>query len=190
MTEKKGLHPALAFALMLAMLSCALFYGAQRHWKGERALVEAEAFVLQEAMDARVETAHNLLTVAYRHMEKDDALCASVSGDLAAMKNASLPLSTRAAACENFIDDAKALLAALAQKDSVINDSRDHMYATLMLPQAVETCQDRSVIEQYDQCAAAFNDGLQGSFSGLLARLSGIGAAERIAADTAVSNVQ
>lgn len=180
MTQKKGLHPAIAFVLMLLMLSCALLYGAGKHWRGERAIVEVEAYMLEEAMDVRTETAYNLLTVAYRHMQKDDALCTAVSGNLSVMKNTALPLADRAAACEDFIKNAEALLAALAQKESVIADSRDHMYATLMLPQAVETCQDYSALAAYDRYAEEFNDGLNGSFSGLLARISGVDAAERL----------
>lgn len=180
MTAKKGLHPAIAFVLMLAMLACALLYGANKHWQGERAIVEAEAGTLQEAMDVRVETAHNLLTVAYRHMPKDDALIAAVSDDLAAMKNAASPLALRNAACEQFIKDAQALLSTLAQKNTVIADSRDHMYATLMLPQAVEMCQDQSAMTQYEYCASEFNSGLYGSFSGFLARLCGIKPAEEL----------
>lgn len=180
MTAKKGLHPAIAFVLMLLMLCCALLYGANRHWTGERAIVEAEATGALLAIDVRVETAHNLLTVAYRHLPKDDALCASVSGSLAVMKNTALPLAQRAAACEDFIRHAETLLSALAQKESVMGDSRDHMYATLMLPQAVETCEDYSALATYDHYAAEFNDGLYGSFSGLLARISGVDAAERL----------
>lgn len=185
MTAKKGMHPAIAFVLMLLMLTGALLFGANKHWKGERAIVEAEATGALKAIDVRVETAHNLLTVAYRHLPKDDALITAVGGGLAVMKNSALPLADRVAACDAFITDAQALLAVLAQQESVIADSRDHMYATLMLPQTVEMCEERTMLDTYDYYAAEFNEGLYGSFSGWLARLSGVEPAERLDAETA-----
>lgn len=180
MKERKGLHPAIAFTLMLLMLCGALLNGAHQHWRGEWATIEVEAWSLQEAMDVRVETAHNLLTVAQRHLPKDDALCASVISDRDAMQNTSLPLAERIAAAYRFTDDAKALLTALSQNASVIADDRDHMYATLVLPQAVEKLEETSAFTTYDYYAEEYNKGLGSTVSGVLAQLIGYQKAPRL----------
>ena len=46
--EKKGLDPRIAFALMVAMIICALLIGANKAWKKNRAGLDASYMAWQE----------------------------------------------------------------------------------------------------------------------------------------------
>lgn len=180
MKERKGLHPAIAFVLMLVMVTVAMCYGANKHWREEKAIVTMKALALEAEMEVRAETAHNLLTVAYRYLPKDDALCTSVSENRAVIRSAALPLADRMEACAQFSENALALLTKLKEIPLVLSDSRDQMYVQLMLPQAVELCEDISAFTAYDQAAEKYNKGLGSTVSGVLAHLMGYKKAPRI----------
>ena len=177
--EKKGLDPRIALALMVVMICCSLCIGANKAWKKNRAGVDAAYTVWQENLQQRVETAYNLLTVAGRYRGADDAAVAAVRADIKGMENDDLDIS--AVAAQSFLTDAQALLSALAADSVVQNDARDRMYATLMLPQALEQCSNDAARAAYNTTAQRYNDGLR-SFSGLLARLTGIGWAHTLEA--------
>jgi len=155
------------------MIICSLFIGAEKHWRGEKAMIALETQALEAAIHVRAETAHNLLTVARRYLPGYEALCQSVSGQRAAMLDAALPLADRMQACRAFTQDAKSLLAALSARADVQADSRDQMYAVLMLPQAVEQCEDEAAFAAYDMAAGAYNEELTKTFSGLLSQILG-----------------
>lgn len=174
--EKKGLDPRIALALMIIMIICALFNGASKAWKKNRAGVEAAYDAWQENVQQRVETAYNILTVAGRYVTGDNELLAAVKNDLGGMADSvssKASINRQAEACESFVKDANALLVALSEDQRVQQDARDSMYITLMLPQAVEQCSNSAALSAYNTSANAFNDGLR-SFSGLLARLTGV----------------
>jgi len=173
MKERKGLHPAFAFVLMLAMLCIALCHGTYKHWQSERVSVARETQALEAAMDVRAETARNLLTVARRHLPEDDALCIAVSEGFETIRNTSLPLNERDDARMRLAKDARALLNAMGQLPSLQADSRDQMYAALMLPQALEQYDDTAVFTAYEQTVKAYNEELSASVSGWIAQLMG-----------------
>ena len=183
MSAKKGLHPAIAFALMLLMLICALLFGANKAFVQKKAEVDAAYGQMKNAVVLNAETAHNLLTVAKRHLSADNALILSVKSDLDVMEDASRTAIDKANVWQQFVDHAQALLDTLREKQSVKNDSRDYMYAAQMLPQAVDMCRDMSSVKVYNEAAKAYNDALSGSFSGLLAGITGMDAAELIVMD-------
>ena len=169
--EKKSLDPRVALAIMIVMVCCALCIGANKAWKKNRVSVDAAYIAWEDNIQQRVETAYNLLTVAGRYLPAEDAQLASVRDDLKTMEAADM--TDRDSAGETFLTDAQALLAKLASNQTVQSDSRDNMYVTLMLPQAVEQCSNSAAKAAYNAAAQSFNDGLH-SFSGLLARLTGI----------------
>ena len=169
--EKKSLDPRIALAIMIVMVCCALCIGANKAWKKNRVSVDAAYTVWEDNLQQRVETAYNLLTVAGRYLPSEDAQLASVRSDLKTMESADT--ASRMSAGEAFLTDAQALLTNLASNPSVQSDSRDNMYVTLMLPQAVEQCSNNAATMAYNAAARSYNDGLR-SFSGLLARLTGI----------------
>lgn len=173
--EKKTLDPRVALAIMIVMICCALCIGANKAWKKNRSGVDTAYTVWQENIQQRVETAYNLLTVAGRYLSAEDAQVAAVRADLRAMENtgASADMDARADAAQAFPADAQALLSSLAASSAVQADARDTMYVTLMLPQAVEQCSNSAAFTAYNAAAESYNSGLR-SFSGLLARLTGI----------------
>ena len=84
---KKSLHPAIACALMVIMLCCALLNGAHKAWTKEQNALEQYRAAVLESVQARVETANNLLTVAGRYTGVSDPLYAAVQNDLRSMEN-------------------------------------------------------------------------------------------------------
>lgn len=182
MAEKKGLHPAIACAIMCVMLACALCMGANRGWTKERKSLDGEVSALNAALSARAETAYNLLTVAARHMDESDARLAQLRGDIKLLENASAPLAERAAASARYQPACKEILSALAALPGVQSDSRDVMYVIQMLPQAVEQCASQGAQQAYNEAAEAYNARMRKSFSGLLARLTGVDFAPSFAA--------
>lgn len=177
MPEKKGLKTVLAFVLMIVMVVCSLFIGAHKAWAKRWDEVNNSLAQAEEVLKLRTETAYNLLTVAGRYLTENDAGYAAVSADLKQMQSTSEELFARADASIRFQSDAQALLTTLAQSAQVQSDSRDRMYVTLMLPQAVEQCANNAAFAAYDAAAGSYNSALN-SFSGLLARLTGIRYAE------------
>ena len=174
--QKKELDPRIAFALMVVMVFCALCIGANKAWTKNRANVTASFSVLQENVQQRVETAYNLLTVAGRYLPAEDEGIVAVKQDLQAMEsgiNNESAIASVADAGEQFSLDAQALLTQLSNNSAVARDSRDSMYVSMMLPQAVEQCSNASALQAYNAAAESFNDGMH-SFSGLLARLTGV----------------
>lgn len=169
--EKKSLDPRIALAIMIVMICCALCIGANKAWKKNRVSVDAAYIAWEDNIQQRVETAYNLLTVAGRYLPATDAQVASVRNDLKTMESADT--ADQVSAGETFLTDAQSLLASLAANQAVQGDSRDTMYVTLMLPQAVEQCSNNAAMTAYNAAAQSYNDGLR-SFSGLLARLTGI----------------
>ena len=171
--EKKALDPRIAFALMIIMIICALCIGANKAWKKNRVSVDAALAAYQENIEQRVETAYNVQ---------------AVRSDLHGMESASTStgLKEQTAAASVFSADATALLAALAQNGTVSTDARDSMYVTSMLPQAVEQCCASTAADAYNKAAQSYNEGMH-SFSGLLARLTGVNYATVIDATTPAS---
>ena len=174
--EKKKLDPRIAFAIMVVMICCALLLGANKAWTKKHQAVEISYSVLADNLTQRVETAYNLLTVACRYLPADHEQIAALRQDIQQMQAAGLTdraLSEALQGGQRFSADAAALLSTLAANSSVQADSRDSMYVSLMLPQAVEQCSNSAPISAYQETADSFNQGMR-SFSGLLARLTGV----------------
>lgn len=169
--NKKSLHPALACVLMVLMLCCALLIGANKGWTKEKQPLQAYRETLLESLQARVETAYNLLTVAGRYVGETNAQYAAVQNDLRSMEKGMT--SFYCVSAQQFYTDAQALLKTLSQREDVQADGRDSMYVTQMLPQAVEMCLSNDATVAYNNAAQAFNTRMS-SFSGLLARWTGV----------------
>ena len=189
--EKKTLDYRIALALMIVMIIIALFNGASKAWKKNRVSVDTAYEAWLENVQQRVETGYNILTVAGRYLPDTDPGVASVKTDLANMQATTkeAALNNRFHASEAFIIDGKALLDALNSNAAVQADTRDHMYVSLMLPQALEQCGNTAAMTSYNTAAQAYNDGMK-SFSGLLARLTGVDYAPILDIKAAAETVQ
>ena len=185
--EKRSLDPRFAFVLMVIMIVCALLIGANKAWKKNRSGVNEGFELWLESNEQRCETAYNLLTVADRYLPESNSLTAAVRTDLLAMEQSATMDQMKACveAGSRFLKDAATLLTDLAGNQDVLQDARDSMYVKLMLPQAVEQCANTAALDAYNKAAAGYNDGMH-SFSGLLARLTGIDFAPVV--DTASEN--
>ena len=172
----------LAFVLMIALVLAALSWGGYKHWSTQRKQVDQTLGTLSDMLTTRREVITNILTVAARHLPKDDALIAVVEKDKNLLAGTqSLPL--KAAANERLSQNAQALLAALAKTPSVVSDVRDSMYVNQMLPQALE--QSASMVQEaaYNAQAESFNRQIGESFSGSLARFLGVRPAQQFLPD-------
>ncbi|NLG58368.1 MAG: hypothetical protein GX540_08145 [Clostridiales bacterium] len=162
----------LAIVLALLMVAAALFIGAVKGSRVEKAQVESALGSLGTVFTTRVETGNNLLTVARRHLPQGDERMAAVARDVQALSSqASLAARTRANT--SLEENARALLAILKDSESVQADSRDMAYVTGLLPQALDQSAQWTDVGSYNEAAGAYNDRLNNTFSGLLARLLG-----------------
>lgn len=189
MANRKGLHPAIACVLMVVMIAAALLVGANKAWVEKRDEVNRSLTAAEATIRLRVETAYNLLTVARRYLSEGDRFFAAIEQDLRIMENTAGELGIRADACTQFQMDAQALLTALKRNVDVQADSRDSMYVTLMLPQAVEQCANNAALLAYDNMANTYNAGLH-SFSGFLAQLTDVRLFETFMRTAASQTVQ
>ena len=162
----------LGTVLMLLLVVASLFIGALRGYQQEKAQVESTLGSLETVFSSRVETGNNILTVAERHLPREDALITAVKQDLQALTSNS-PFPERAKANDSLEQNARALLSALQGTASVQADSRDLGYVTGLLPQALDQSAQWSDARYYNEAAEAFNNRLSGSFAGTLAMLLG-----------------
>lgn len=181
--EKKSLDPRIALALMIVMVIIALCNGAHKAWTKNRQGVNASYTVWQENIEQRIETAYNILTVGGRYLAADHAQMAALKADITAMQQSDAAsqkaLNAQAEAGARFLTDGSALLTTLQSDSRVQADSRDSMYVTLMLPQALEQCGSDTALADYNAAAQSYNQGMR-SFSGLLAKLTGVSAAPTV----------
>ncbi len=163
-----------ALVLMIILAVGSVVFGAYRGWSEERARVNETYTGLEAMLQTRVESAYNVLAVAKRHVPDDDETFLRVKDELSTLESASKTLPQKARANEDLTRDAAALLADLAQKDSVKGDDRDLMYVTSYLPQMLAESEAKTAGAAYNQAAAEFNARMRGTFSGWIARLLGV----------------
>lgn len=164
-----------AIVLMIILVVGGVVIGAYRGWTDERAPVNETYKGLESMLQTRIESAYNVLAVAKRYPgpETDEAY-QKVEADLKQLENASASLSEKAKANDALAQDASALLSALKNLSAVQQDSRDKMYVESYLPQMLAESEERTVGAVYNQAAANFNNRINGTFSGFLAKLMGI----------------
>lgn len=167
----------LSTVLLFIMLAAAVLWGAYRGWQQERTQVEQSIQGLHEMLSARREVAHNVLTVADRHLPKDDALVAALRQDTQAMARRNT-LSQSAALNARVERQAREVLQALSQLTTVREDDRDLMYVSAMLPQALEQTAKLTEQAAYNQLAEDYNTRKARSLSGRLAGMLGVQDAE------------
>lgn len=175
------LRAGAGFILMICMMLFSVCFGAYQGWSKERMQVEETYAGLESMIHTRIESAYNLLTVASRHLNADDEGLRHVAADRDILEGR-YTLSQKAQANESLTRDAQALLDALEALPSVQQDSRDKMYVESYLPQMLAESEERAAGANYNTAAAEFNSRLEGSFSGWLASLMGIQAAEEFSA--------
>lgn len=170
---RKASLSLLGMLLLILMVALALFIGAYKGYRQEKEQVESALGSLETVFASRVETGNNLLTVARRHLPEGDELLSSVTRDVQ-MLTSQAPLPQRAEANLRLEKDGRSLLGALENNPSVQADSRDLGYVTGLLPQALEQSAQWADAGKYNEAAGAFNKRLSGTFSGFLARITGV----------------
>ena len=172
------------FALMVCLMLFSVGFGAYRGWSQERARVEESYAGLESMLQTRVESACNVLAVAKRHVNGDgegQRLLRLVEQTRDVLEGGA-PLSEKADANARLTACVGDLLRHLSTLDSVQADSRDKMYVESYLPQMMEQSEEKTAGANYNAAAREFNQKLNGTFSGWLARLMGIQPAEEFAA--------
>lgn len=171
-----------AFVLMVVLVIASVGIGAYRGWSQERARVEETYAGLENMLQTRVETAYNVLTVAKRHPDAGAERIRQVE-QLKDLLESGASLPAKAKANQQLSQDAAELLAHLSALSSVQNDSRDKMYVESYLPQMLEQSEEKTAGANYNSAAREFNQKLNSTFSGFLAKLMGIQPAEEFMAD-------
>lgn len=173
-----------AVLITACLVVFAFVFGAYQGWTNEKAQVNEAYPGLESMLQYRVEAANNLLTVARRHLSADDELVKKVAEDKDALsgRQGLKEMKKKAAANEKLTEDAEALLQKLAATDSVRTYNRDLMYVENTIRQQFSESELKAAGAQYNEAAKAFNDSLQGSFSGWIARLMRVGPVEEFSA--------
>lgn len=173
-----------AVLITACLVVFAFVFGAYQGWTNEKAQVNEAYPGLESMLQYRVEAANNLLTVARRHLSADDELVKKVAEDKDALsgRQGLKEMKKKAAANEKLTEDAEALLQKLAATDSVRTYNRDLMYVENTIRQQFSESELKAAGAQYNEAAKAFNDSLQGSFSGWIAGLMRVGPVEEFSA--------
>lgn len=169
-----------AVLITACLVVFAFVFGAYQGWSNEKAQVNEAYPGLESMLQYRVEAANNLLTVARRHLDAEDELVKKVTADRDALsgRQGLKEMKKKAAANEALTRDAEALLEKLAATESVRNYNRDQMYVENTIRQQFEESESKAAGAQYNEAARAFNESLNGSFSGWIARLMRVGPVE------------
>lgn len=167
--------PAFIFGLLLLLLLAAASFaiGAARGYRQEKTQVESAMASLDALFSGRVEAGYNLLTVARRHLPKSDPMIKAVEADILDL-SAQGQLQRKTEANIRLETHAKDLLKALEQTPTVRADLRDLAYVTGLLPQALDQSAQWADAAKYNQAAEAYNERLNGSIAGRIARLLGV----------------
>lgn len=171
------LRSGVAFLLMVVLIVAGIGIGVYQGWDKERDRVMAVKEGLDGMLSTRMEAAYNVLTVAGRHLSKEDELVRNVAHHRSILgSDASLP--QKAAANEQLTRDADALLKKLAALPSVQQDSRDKMYVEAYLPQMLTESEQITASANYNVAAREFNESLETNIIGRLAAFLGVKPAE------------
>ena len=145
---------------ILFLVLCLLFafvFGAYRGWQKDYAAVEETRISLTDQISTQAETASNILTVAFRHLDRDDESILALTGIRDTLRSHAA-LADKAAAAKQLGVQAEALLDKLAPLESVQKDDRDNMYVSSMLPRMLRESTAPAVKDVYNAAAADFND--------------------------------
>lgn len=170
---KKAPAFVLGLLLLLLLAAASVAIGAAKGYRQEKAQVESAMASLDALFSSRVETGHNLLTVARRHLPQDEALIKAVEADITEL-SAGGQRQNKAEANARLETHADELLGMLEKTASVQDDARDLGYVTGLLPQALDQSAQWADAAGYNQAAAAYNERLNGSFTGRVAMLLGV----------------
>jgi hypothetical protein len=167
--------PAFVFGLLLLLLltAASIAVGATKGYQQEKAQVESTMASLDALFSSRVETGYNLLTVARRHLSKDEALLKAVEVDILDLSSQG-QWQRKVEANAHLETNAKDLLKALEQAPGVQADARDLGYVTGLLPQALDQSAQWADAAGYNQAAKAYNERLNSSITGRIAKMLGV----------------
>ena len=163
-----------AVVLLIVLVLFAVCFGAYRGWSGERARVEENYSGLEDVLPDRVEVANYVLTVAKRHLPRNSELIVRLENDLAILDRKTSSLVDKASANAALTRDADALLESLKELESLQADARDLDYVNNYLPKKLGESESKILDTNYNIDAEDFNQRLNGTFSGWIAKIMGV----------------
>lgn len=173
---KTALKVISGILVMLLLMLAAFGIGSYRGFTDEKLQVDLALGSLSDVMDTRIEMGNNLLTVAKRHLPQDDEAVQAVSADIKALSGETL--LNKANANEQLTHNSALLLEKLEKMDSVRRDDRDYSYVTGYLPRGFEQSAEWADAGLYNAAAQKYNDRLNNTLNGRLAKLLGVPAAD------------
>ena len=165
----------LCVAAAVVMTVAAVCIGAVRGWGGEQEKVLSaftEDSSLHEYLDTRAMDAANLIVVASRHLPADDATLTKLQMARSTLLHPEASVMQLSHVDAVITEAAKTLAETLPKLDSVKASSRDQAYITT-LTRTLSAATD--VTSAYDTAVKTFNERMNGSFTGMLAKLFGVG---------------
>ncbi len=166
----------LCLVITLALVLGGLALGARKGWTAKAGkitdMVEQEGG-LKSILALRATDAGNLLVVARRHLDKEDARIQAVAQARDVLKSESSSLSQKHEANQALTDAVGTLADALKSQKSLQGDPKDLNYV-IALTKALEVYLDGEAVAAYNDAAGAYNKGLRESFSGWFAMLTGV----------------
>lgn len=165
----------LCIVLAAALVAFGLAYGTVQGFLDERA--QADALLngqngLMDVLAYRGADGLNLCVVARRHLARDDADVAALEAAARALKGAGT-LEDKRAADERLEAAVHTVADRLRAAPSFQAAARDVNYLD-MLEADLRALGASAAVSAYNEAAAAFNDLLQGSVAGALARFLGV----------------
>jgi hypothetical protein len=167
----------IAVILTVAMVAGAMGWGAVKYWSAERSKVGSQLSILNSQLQVRIELAHNILTVASRHLSDDDPAVAALAGDIKTFES-DASLEEKGKVDKQLVTHAKNLLSALETTDAGAETSFDYDYIKQRFPQELENSRE-GIIDAYFSNIEHFNTSLAGSVSGVIARIMGISSIDK-----------
>ncbi len=159
----------------LALVLGSLAWGARKGWQAEAREIQnmyEQEGGLKSLLELRAADASNLLSVAGRHLDKQDERLKAVTDARNVLKDGSASLSQKYDANQSLTEAVGALSKALQEQKSLQDDTKDWNYV-VSLTKALEVYAGGDAVNEYNKAAREYNTGLQESFSGWFAALTG-----------------
>lgn len=177
---KRFFSTALCVILALALAAFGLCYGARRGWQHEYEQLQglyAQENGLGSMLSLRSADASNLRVVALRHLPADHPLVAALTAQRDALNQPGAALAQLQAADQALTQAAHDLAQALLTLDSVKSSPRDQSYIDSILRE-LDQLAASGADQRYQAAAQDYNQRLGSTFSGRIAQVLGVQAAQ------------
>ena len=166
--------------IALALVLGSLAWGAQKGWQREAqelANMYQQEGGLKSLLELRAADASNLLSVAKRHLNKQDERLQAVASARDVLRSDSASLHKKYEANQSLTEAVSSLSSTFNESASLKADTKDWNYV-ISLTKALEVYADGDAVSAYNDAASEYNRNMQQSFSGWFAALMGVRKAE------------